>query len=73
MTPTKKGKIKMAMYKTDCGKTVKWTNGNSIGKLFKAYENHVIPQYMDFYVRCPYCRNILNIYNPYDDGETWRE
>lgn len=33
----KRGAIKMAMYKTDCGKEVKWTRDNKIGQLFKDY------------------------------------
>lgn len=69
----KRGKVKMGMYKTDCGKTVKWTRDNKIGQLFKDYGNQVIPQDMDFYVECPYCGKVLNIYNPYDNRETWRE
>ena len=69
----KQGAVKMAMYNTDCGKEVKWTRDNKIGQLFKDYWKQVIPDDMDFYVRCPYCNKVLNIYNPYDDGETWRE
>ena len=69
----KKGVVNMAMYKTDCGKEVKWTRDNKIGQLFKDYWNQAIPDYMDFYVKCPYCGKVLNVYNPYDDGETWRQ
>lgn len=67
------GSIKRALYRTDCGKEVIWTRNNKIGRLFKNYNNQFVPQHMDFYVKCPYCHRILNIYNPYDDGETWRE
>jgi hypothetical protein len=69
----KDGTVKSAIYKTDCGKTVKWTRDNKTGVLFKKYNNQRVPQGTDFYVKCPYCGNVLNIYNPYDDGETWRE
>ena len=65
--------VKAAMYKTDCNREAKWTRDNQIGLLFKDYGNQKIPQGADFLVECPYCRKILNIYNPYDDGETWRE
>lgn len=69
----KQGSVKMAVYKTDCGKEVKWTRDNRISKLFKNYNKQRVPQGMDFYVTCPFCGKVLNIYNPYDDGETWRE
>lgn len=65
--------MKSAIYKSDCGKTIKWTRSNKIEKLFKQYYAQAVPQDLDFYVKCPYCDKVLNIYNPYDDGETWRE
>ena len=67
------GAIKTAFYRTDCGKEVVWTRNNKIGRLFENYNNQSVPQHTDFYVKCPYCHRILNIYNPYDNGETWRE
>jgi len=66
------GYLKKAELKTDCGKTVWWTRDNRIGMLFKQYGLQCVPQGKDFYVTCPYCGKVLNIYNPFDDGETWR-
>jgi hypothetical protein len=65
--------IKSAQLETDCGETVTWTRDNKIGKLFQQYERQVVPMGMDFYIECPYCHKILNIVNPFDDGETWRK
>lgn len=64
----KQGAIKKAEYETDCGKTVYWTRTNNIGRLFKKYEEPYIQG--QFNVMCPHCNRILNIFNPYDDGET---
>ena len=68
----KNGQVKAAYYESDCGQSIKWTRDNKIGKLCQRYDAQVVPQGHEFYVRCPYCQRILNIYNPYDDGETWR-
>lgn len=67
------GRVKKTEWKTDCGKLVNWTRDNAIGKLFKDYDNQVVPLGERFYVNCPYCGNELNLVNPYDDGETWRK
>lgn len=62
--------VKSVKYETDCGKLVTWTRDNRINKLFQRYGQPF--EQGKFNVRCPYCGALLNLYNPYDDGETWR-
>lgn len=69
----KNGRAKSAELTTDCGRTVIWTRHNKIGELFKYYNRQSVPMGERFPVDCPFCRNELNIVNPFDDGETWRK
>jgi hypothetical protein len=56
---------------SDCGKTFIMTRDNRWWALYKRtlepYTKGSKP-----IAPCPYCGNLLNFYNPYDDGETWR-
>jgi len=67
----KQGAVKSVEYETDCGKLVTWTRDNKINGLFKSYKQPF--EQGKFNVKCPYCGALLNLYNPYDDGETWRK
>ena len=58
-------------YKTDCGKEV-WSDNAKAQEAWKRYitwDSRRLP----YFPRCPYCGGRLNFYNPYDDGETYRE
>ena len=63
------GQVMRMDYTTECGKYTYWTRYNKVGRLFEKYEAPFVQG--TFNVRCPYCEKLLNIYNPYDDGETW--
>ena len=69
----KKGVVKKTEWITDCGQTVYWTRHNKIGDVFKCYKNQSVPVGQRFPTNCPFCKNELNLVNPYDDGETWRK